>query len=164
MGPLRFISVSLAMVAFAQINPVSVGHEFRQDDRPSPLLPTAPSGSRMGTSRTHGRRVTRWASSRAPITAPHISPTRWFTRTIPAARAVLDAIRKRHTHGAMDNIVLDVRMGSHFLGDEFALSKSQPIHVKGARDADHRERHSQRRQSDLFDGTEAAEYRFSVRG
>ena len=48
----------------------------------------------------------------------------------PSRQGVLDAIRKRHTYGAMDNIVMDVRMGSHFMGDEFALTKSQPIHVK----------------------------------
>lgn len=45
-------------------------------------------------------------------------------------QGVLDAIRKRHTYGAMDNIIMDVRMGEHFMGDEFALSKSEPIRVK----------------------------------
>lgn len=30
----------------------------------------------------------------------------------------------------MDNIILDVRMGRHFMGDEFALAKAQPIRVK----------------------------------
>ena len=29
----------------------------------------------------------------------------------------------------MDNIILDVRMGAHFMGDEFALSRAEPIHV-----------------------------------
>ena len=48
----------------------------------------------------------------------------------PSRQGVLDAIRKRHTYGAMDNILMDVRMGSHFMGDEFALAKSQPIQVK----------------------------------
>jgi hypothetical protein len=45
-------------------------------------------------------------------------------------QGILDAIHKRHTYGAMDNIVLDVRMGKHFMGDEFQLSKAEPIHVK----------------------------------
>jgi len=45
-------------------------------------------------------------------------------------QGILDAIHKRHTYGAMDNIILDVRMGSHFMGDEFQLSKAQPITVK----------------------------------
>jgi hypothetical protein len=45
-------------------------------------------------------------------------------------QGILDAIAKRHTYGAMDNIILDVRMGTHFMGDEFALAKAQPIHVK----------------------------------
>ena len=37
--------------------------------------------------------------------------------------------------GTLDNIILDVRMGEHFMGDEFALSAAQPlkIRVKGTR-------------------------------
>lgn len=45
-------------------------------------------------------------------------------------QGVLDAIRKRHTYGAMDNIILDVRMGEHFMGDEFTTAKALPIRVK----------------------------------
>jgi hypothetical protein len=45
-------------------------------------------------------------------------------------QGVLDAIRRRHTYGATDNIVLDVQMGGHFMGDEFALSKAVPVRVK----------------------------------
>ena len=29
-----------------------------------------------------------------------------------------------------DNIILDVRMGEHFMGDEFKLPQAQPIRVK----------------------------------
>ena len=48
----------------------------------------------------------------------------------PTRQGILNAIRKRHTYGAMDNIILDVRMGEHFMGDEFSLSKPRPIRVK----------------------------------
>ena len=48
----------------------------------------------------------------------------------PTRQGILNAIHKRHTYGAMDNIILDVRMGDHFMGDEFKLSKAQAIHVK----------------------------------
>lgn len=44
-------------------------------------------------------------------------------------QGILDAIRKRHTYGAMDNIVMEVRMGSHFMGDEFTLRKAEPLRV-----------------------------------
>jgi hypothetical protein len=37
-------------------------------------------------------------------------------RTRPA---ILDAFRKRHCYAATDNILLDVRMGEHLMGDEF---------------------------------------------
>jgi hypothetical protein len=32
----------------------------------------------------------------------------------------------------MDNIVLDVRMGAHFMGDEFAARKAEPIRIKAS--------------------------------
>ena len=48
-----------------------------------------------------------------------------FTR-----QGVLDAIRRRHTYGATDNIILDVRMGNHFMGDRFRASDAQPLRVR----------------------------------
>jgi hypothetical protein len=45
-------------------------------------------------------------------------------------QGILDAIRRRHTYGATDNIILDVRMGSHFMGDEFDLAAPAPIRVR----------------------------------
>jgi hypothetical protein len=64
----------------------------------------------------------------------HISYALVYTDD-PSRQGVLNAIRKRHTYGAMDNIILDVRMGEHFMGDEFALAAAQPlrVHVKGTR-------------------------------
>ncbi len=59
----------------------------------------------------------------------HISYAMVYTDT-PTRQGILDAIRKRHTYGAMDNIILDVRMGDWFMGDEFALSRALPIQVK----------------------------------
>jgi hypothetical protein len=51
--------------------------------------------------------------------------------TADASRqGILDAIRRRHTYGAMDNILLDVRMGDHFMGDEFRLAAAERIRVK----------------------------------
>jgi len=35
---------------------------------------------------------------------------------------VLESIRKRHTYGATDNIVLDFQANGHFMGDEFTTS------------------------------------------
>ena len=51
------------------------------------------------------------------------------------APGLLDAIRKRHTYGAMDNIILDVRMGEHFMGDEFPLAQGRAAEGQGARHA-----------------------------
>jgi hypothetical protein len=59
----------------------------------------------------------------------HISYAMVYTDN-PTRQGVLDAIRKRHTYGAMDNIILDVSMGEHFMGDEFPLAKAEPIKIK----------------------------------
>ena len=46
---------------------------------------------------------------------------------------ILEAIRRRHTYAATDNILLEVRMGRHMMGDEFSTSAPLPIevHVRG---------------------------------
>jgi hypothetical protein len=57
----------------------------------------------------------------------------------PTRQGILDAIHRRHTYGATDNIVLDVRMGeNYFMGDELRASDPLPIRVKvrGTNDID----------------------------
>ena len=60
----------------------------------------------------------------------HISFAMVYTDN-PTREGILDAFRSRHVYGATDNIILDVRMGQHFMGDDFTLAKPQPIRVKG---------------------------------
>jgi len=43
----------------------------------------------------------------------------------PTREAILDAFKRRHSYGANDNIILDVRCGDQMMGDEFTL-RSQP--------------------------------------
>ena len=47
--------------------------------------------------------------------------------------ADLDSIRKRHTYGATDNIVLDFEANGHFMGDEFTTAErpSFTLHAIG---------------------------------
>jgi hypothetical protein len=59
----------------------------------------------------------------------HISYAMVYTPDY-SRQGILDAIRKRHTYGATDNIIMDVRMGEHFMGDEFAMNRQLPIRVK----------------------------------
>ncbi len=59
----------------------------------------------------------------------HISYAMVYTDD-PSRKGILDAIRKRHTYGATDNIILDVRMGPHFMGDEFRLTSPLPLKIK----------------------------------
>lgn len=59
----------------------------------------------------------------------HYSYTMVYTDRV-TREGILDAIRRRHTYGATDNILLDVRMGEHFMGDEFRTPEPLPIRVK----------------------------------
>jgi hypothetical protein len=43
---------------------------------------------------------------------------------------IFEGIRQRHTYGATDNIILEFRMGDHFMGDEFTATGPQKIQVK----------------------------------
>ncbi len=58
----------------------------------------------------------------------HYSYTMVYTDRV-TRQGILDAIRRRHTYGATDNILLDVRMGEHFMGDEFRATEPLPISV-----------------------------------
>ena len=48
----------------------------------------------------------------------------------PTRVGIMDAIRKRHTYAATDNIILEFWMGGHFMGDEFSAAAVPPIRVK----------------------------------
>jgi hypothetical protein len=45
-------------------------------------------------------------------------------------QGIMDAIRKRHTYGATDNIVLEFWAGDHFMGDEFRSATIPAMRVK----------------------------------
>jgi hypothetical protein len=59
----------------------------------------------------------------------HYSYALVYTESTDRA-AVIDAIRKRRTYGATDNILLDVRSGNHFMGEEWVSAEPLRIAVK----------------------------------
>jgi hypothetical protein len=59
----------------------------------------------------------------------HISYAMVYTPAM-SRQAIFDAIGKRHTYGATDNIVLEFWMGDHFMGDDFTAAAPQKIRVK----------------------------------
>lgn len=60
----------------------------------------------------------------------HISYAMVYTDD-PSRQGILDAIKKRHTYGATDNIILEVRMGEHFMGEQFRITgATTPLRVK----------------------------------
>ena len=65
----------------------------------------------------------------------HISYAMVYTEQ-PTREAIFEGFRKRHTYGATDNIILDYRMGDHFMGEEFTAPSVPPleIHVIGTSD------------------------------
>ena len=48
----------------------------------------------------------------------------------PTREAIFEAIQKRHTYGATDNIILDYRMGENFMGEEFSTSQLPPLEIR----------------------------------
>jgi Protein of unknown function (DUF3604) len=48
-------------------------------------------------------------------------------------QSILDALRKRHSYGATDDIIVDVRCGQHIMGDELTVNSSPTldIHIVG---------------------------------
>lgn len=44
--------------------------------------------------------------------------------------AIMEAFKKRRVYGATDNILADVRVGTHFMGEEFAVKEPPVIQVK----------------------------------
>ncbi len=59
----------------------------------------------------------------------HISYAMVYTDDL-SREGIMDAIRKRHTYGATDNIILDYRIGGRFMGDEFKTSEQPVLDVK----------------------------------
>src|SRR5260370_24350216 len=48
----------------------------------------------------------------------------------PTRAAVLDAFKRRHIYAATDNILADVRSGTHMMGDAFSSSTPPLLQVK----------------------------------
>src|SRR5262249_35438566 len=46
---------------------------------------------------------------------------------------ILEAVKKRHVYGATDDVILDVRSGTHMMGDEFTTTAAPVLqfHVIG---------------------------------
>ena len=43
--------------------------------------------------------------------------------------SILDGMRKRHTYGATDDIICDIRSGTHIMGDEFKTGAAPELQV-----------------------------------
>jgi len=59
----------------------------------------------------------------------HISYAMVYTEDF-SREGIIEAIRKRHTYGATDNILLDYRIGEHLMGEEFETSEQPVLKVK----------------------------------
>jgi len=62
----------------------------------------------------------------------HISYAVLLTQDV-SRQGIIDAFKKRHSYGATDNILLDVRSGRYIMGDQFDTAKRPEldIHVQG---------------------------------
>ncbi len=48
----------------------------------------------------------------------------------PTRAAIFDAIKQRRTYGATDNIILEYRLGEHFMGETFAAESIPSLQVR----------------------------------
>lgn len=48
----------------------------------------------------------------------------------PGRKAILEALRKRRTYGATDNIILDYRIGEHFMGEELTTGRLPRLEIR----------------------------------
>ena len=63
----------------------------------------------------------------------HISTHMAYASVLAAAdtrEAIVDALRRRHVYAATDNIIADVRSGSHIMGDVFSTNEPPELSVK----------------------------------
>jgi hypothetical protein len=65
----------------------------------------------------------------------HISYAAFYVDRVERS-AILDAARARRAYAATDNFIIDLRMGSHFMGDVFKSDRALPlqVYVRGAGD------------------------------
>lgn len=59
----------------------------------------------------------------------HISYAMVYTDDF-SREGILNAIRARKTYGAMDNIIVEAWMGNHFMGEEFELTRAEPLRIR----------------------------------
>ena len=64
----------------------------------------------------------------------HISYAMVYTHDA-SREGIVDAVKRRHTYGATDNIILDYTMGGRFMGSDFESDEALPIrvYVRGTR-------------------------------
>ena len=58
----------------------------------------------------------------------HISYAMVYTES-PTRSAMFDAIKRRRTYGATDNITLEYRLGRHFMGEAFSSNAISPMEI-----------------------------------
>jgi hypothetical protein len=102
------------------------GHDPKGNKLPASVGGWEPKGFVIHALKTKGYRLGFESSSDHVST--HISYCVALTER-PDRAAILDAFRKRHCYGATDNIVLDVRSGSHLMGDEFKTAAAPALQI-----------------------------------
>jgi hypothetical protein len=102
------------------------GHDPKGNKLPASIGGWEPAGFVINALKTKGYRLAFESSS------DHVSTHISYCIALAEAadrEAILAAFKKRHCYGATDNIVLDVRSGSHLMGDEFKTGSAPALQV-----------------------------------
>ena len=114
--------------------------EIYQGDRQNYEMPEAPRSNSAADS-IGGWREKGWVSLALEkgyrlafqASSDHISTHMSYCNlyaTASTREALLESFRKRHVYGATDDILADVRSGSHMMGDEFETREAPRLEVK----------------------------------
>ena len=114
--------------------------EIYQGDRQNYEMPEAPRSNSAADS-IGGWREKGWVSLALEkgyrlafqASSDHISTHMSYCNlyaTASTREALLESFRKRHVYGATDDILADVRSGSHMMGDEFEAREAPRLEVK----------------------------------
>jgi hypothetical protein len=102
------------------------GHDPKGNKLPASIGGWQPAGFIVNALKTRGYRLGFQSSSDHVST--HISYAVALAERHDRA-AILDAFRKRHCYGATDNIILEVRSGTHLMGDEFKTASAPALEI-----------------------------------
>jgi hypothetical protein len=120
-----------------QLEPVVEVYQGYRHNYEQPEAPRAPSGEsarrfRAGfVSSAWAKGIKMGVQSSSDHVSTHVSYAAFYVDRLDR-HAILEAARARRAFAATDNLIVDLRMGEHFMGESFRAAARQPIEAQVA--------------------------------